>query len=159
MPETVADWQINVAADTSALRTELQRTSLVGRQFSRSMISAFEGIAVQGRSLGDVVRSLGLSLSRMVLSAAFGAHAGDGIVGELVTSAAQASADDAHGVAGTEAATAEALGECEHVLVAEGRLELGKCAERQAEAEALAVEDGIDFAAVKVGHRVSFRAR
>ena len=76
-------------------------------------------------------------------STAFRAHAGDGIVGELVTSAAQASADDAHGVAGTEAATAEALGECEHVLVAEGRLELGKCAERQAEAEALAVEDGI----------------
>ncbi len=71
MTEPVADWQINVSADTSALRTELQRTSLVGRQFSRSMISAFEGIAVQGRSLGDVVRSLGLSLSRMVLGAAF----------------------------------------------------------------------------------------
>ncbi len=71
MPDTVADWQINVAADTSALRTELQRTALVGRQFSRSMISAFEGVAIQGRSLGDVVRSLGLSLSRMVLSAAF----------------------------------------------------------------------------------------
>jgi phage-related minor tail protein len=34
------------------------------------MISAFEGIAVQGRSLGDVVRNLGLSLSRMVLSTA-----------------------------------------------------------------------------------------
>lgn len=71
MPDPIADWQINVAADTSALRTELQRTALVGRQFSRSMISAFEGIAVQGRSLGDVVRGLGLSLSRMVLSAAF----------------------------------------------------------------------------------------
>jgi phage-related minor tail protein len=71
MPETIADWQINVAADTSALRTELERTSLIGRQFSRSMISAFEGIAVQGRSLGDVIRSLGLSLSRMVLSATF----------------------------------------------------------------------------------------
>jgi phage-related minor tail protein len=71
MTEPVADWQINVSADTSALRTELQRTSLVGRQFSRSMISAFEGIAIQGRSLGDVVRSLGLNLSRMVLSAAF----------------------------------------------------------------------------------------
>ncbi len=70
MPDSVADWQINVGADTSALRAELQRTSLVGRQFSRSMISAFEGIAVQGRSLGDVVRNLGLSLSRMVLSAA-----------------------------------------------------------------------------------------
>jgi lambda family phage tail tape measure protein len=71
MAEPVADWQINVSADTSALRTELQRTSLIGRQFSRSMVSAFEGIAVQGRSLGDVVRSLGLSLSRMVLGAAF----------------------------------------------------------------------------------------
>ena len=70
MPETVADWQINVAADTSALRTELQRTSLIGRQFSHSMISAFDGIAIQGRSLGDVIRNLGLSLSRMVLSAA-----------------------------------------------------------------------------------------
>jgi phage-related minor tail protein len=70
MPDSVADWQITVAADTSSLRNELQRTSLIGRQFSRSMISAFEGIAVQGRSLGDVVRNLGLSLSRMVLSAA-----------------------------------------------------------------------------------------
>ncbi len=70
MPENVADWQISVSADTSALRTELQRTELVGRQFSRSLISAFEGIAVQGRSLGDVVRNLGLSLSRIVLSAA-----------------------------------------------------------------------------------------
>ena len=71
MPDNVADWQISVSADTSALRTELQRTALIGRQFSRSMISAFEGIAVQGRSLGDVVRSLGLSLSKMVLNAAF----------------------------------------------------------------------------------------
>lgn len=70
MPDSIADWQITVAADTSSLRSELQRTSLIGRQFSRSMISAFEGIAVQGRSLGDVVRNLGLSLSRMALSAA-----------------------------------------------------------------------------------------
>ena len=71
MPDdSIADWQISVSADTSSLRNELQRTSLIGRQFSRSMISAFEGIAVQGRSLGDVVRNLGLSLSRMVLSAA-----------------------------------------------------------------------------------------
>lgn len=65
------EWQINVVADTSSLRNELQRTSVIGRQFSRSMISAFEGIAIQGRSLGDVLRSLALSLSRMVLSAAF----------------------------------------------------------------------------------------
>jgi phage-related minor tail protein len=71
MAETVDDWHINVTADTSALRQELQRTSAVGRQFSSAMISAFNGIAIQGRSLGDVLRNLALSLSRMVLSAAF----------------------------------------------------------------------------------------
>jgi phage-related minor tail protein len=71
MPDTADDMQINVTADTSALREELQRTSAVGRQFSRAMISAFDGIAVQGRSLGEVLRNLALSLSRMVLSAAF----------------------------------------------------------------------------------------
>ncbi len=71
MPDTADDMQINVTADTSALREELQRTSAVGRQFSRAMISAFDGIAVQGRSLGEVLRNLALSISRMVLSAAF----------------------------------------------------------------------------------------
>lgn len=70
MPDSIADWQITVAADTSSLRSELQRTASIGRQFSSSMISAFEGIAIRGRSLSDVVRNLGLSLSRMVLSAA-----------------------------------------------------------------------------------------
>jgi phage-related minor tail protein len=70
MADDVTDLQINVTADTSSLRDELQRTSVVGRQFSRAMISAFEGIAIQGRSLGDVLRNLGLALSRMVLSAA-----------------------------------------------------------------------------------------
>lgn len=71
MPDTVADWQVTVSADTSALRDELQRTSLIGRQFSRSLVTAFDGIALRGRSLGDVIRNLGLSLSRMALSAAF----------------------------------------------------------------------------------------
>ena len=71
MPDTADEWQINVTADTSSLREELQRTSAIGRQFSRSMISAFDGIAIQGRSLGEVLRNLALSLSRMVLSAAF----------------------------------------------------------------------------------------
>ncbi len=70
MADETTDWQVNVTADTSSLREELQRTSAVGRQFSRAMISAFDGIAIQGRSLGDVLRNLGLALSRMVLSAA-----------------------------------------------------------------------------------------
>lgn len=65
------EWTVNIDADTSALRRELDRTSLVGRQFSRSLVTAFEGIAIQGRSVGDVLRQLGLALSRMVLSAAF----------------------------------------------------------------------------------------
>lgn len=69
--QNAENWVINVDADTSSLRQELTRTSLVGRQFSSSLIKAFEGIAIQGRSVGDVLRQLGLSLSRMVLSAAF----------------------------------------------------------------------------------------
>jgi hypothetical protein len=77
-----------------------------------------------------------------------GAHAGNGVVGDLVAGATKTSADDAHRIARAEAAACEALGECEHVLVAEGGLELGKGAERQTEAKRLSVEDGIDLAAV-----------
>ena len=66
--------------------------------------------------------------------------------------AAQARADDALGIAGGEAAVLEALGQRQHVVVAEGVLELGERAKREAEAERLAVEARLDLAAVGVGH-------
>ncbi|MFN3867615.1 MAG: phage tail tape measure protein [Hyphomicrobiaceae bacterium] len=64
------EWIVRVSADTSALTRSLTDAEYLGRRFSASLVDAFEGIAVKGRSLGDVLRSLALSLSNMVLKAA-----------------------------------------------------------------------------------------
>ena len=64
------DWIVRVSADTSALTRSLTDAEHLGRRFSASLVNAFEGIAVKGRSLGDVLRSLALSLSNMVVKAA-----------------------------------------------------------------------------------------
>lgn len=71
MDEPIANWTVAIDADTSAFRTEMTRSTDIGRQFGAALGRSFEGLAIQGRSLGDVVRSLGLSLSRMTLNAAF----------------------------------------------------------------------------------------
>ena len=42
-----------------------------GRQFSASLTTAFTGLVVKGRSLGDTIDTLALSLSRIALGAAF----------------------------------------------------------------------------------------
>ena len=85
--------------------------------------------------------------------AAVGLHAGDGVVGDVVAGAAQAGGDDALGVAGGETPRLEALGQRQHVVVAEGVLKLGERAKREAERVGPAVEAGLDLAAVGVGHR------
>lgn len=64
-------WTVQVDADTTALQTELRAAASLGRQFSNSLISAFEGIAVKGRSVADVLKGLALRLSDLVLKAAF----------------------------------------------------------------------------------------
>lgn len=64
-------WTVAIDADTSALQAELRTASNLGRQFSRSMVSAFEGIAIKGRSVGDVLKGLALRLSDLVVRAAF----------------------------------------------------------------------------------------
>lgn len=64
------EWIVRVSADTSALTRSLTDAEHLGRRFSASLVNAFEGIAVKGRSLGDVLRTLALSLSNMVLKAA-----------------------------------------------------------------------------------------
>jgi phage-related minor tail protein len=69
--EPVETWTIGFEADTSALESELLNASRLGRQFSASLITAFEGIALKGKSVGEVFRSLALNLSNLVLKAAF----------------------------------------------------------------------------------------
>lgn len=43
----------------------------LGRQFAKTMTTAFTGLAIQGKSFGDVLASLALSLSNLALGAAF----------------------------------------------------------------------------------------
>lgn len=71
MAEPVETWTVAIDADTSKLQLELANAARFGRQFSSALTNAFEGLALRGRGLGDVLRSLTLSLSRMALQAAF----------------------------------------------------------------------------------------
>ena len=57
--------------ELAGLRLQLAETSKLGNQFGAALGQAFEGLALKGKSLGDVVRSLGLSLSKIALNAAF----------------------------------------------------------------------------------------
>ncbi len=63
-------WTVVVDADTTPLQSELKAVQGLGRQFSASLVTAFDGLTVKGKSFGDVLRSLALSLSDMVLKAA-----------------------------------------------------------------------------------------
>lgn len=66
----VETWTVAVNADTSALSTELRRAAGLGRQFSSALVGAFDSIAVKGKNVGDVLRTLALRLSEIVLKAA-----------------------------------------------------------------------------------------
>ncbi len=58
-------------SSTTALKTELTQTKLVGGQFATAIGSAFEGLALKGKSLGDTVRGLAQSFSQIAFRAAF----------------------------------------------------------------------------------------
>ena len=50
---------------------ELQRVTGLGDQLGKSLTQAFEGVALRGKSLKDVVSSLGQDLSRMTFQSVF----------------------------------------------------------------------------------------
>lgn len=66
----VETWTVAINADTSALQTELRRAAGLGRQFSNALVGAFDGIAIKGKNVSDVLRTLALRLSDIVLKAA-----------------------------------------------------------------------------------------
>jgi phage-related minor tail protein len=74
MPDQVGgpqdDWTVRITADTRDFEEKLRGVGRLGSQFSNSLINAFEGVAIKGKSLGDVFKSLSLSLSNIVLKAA-----------------------------------------------------------------------------------------
>jgi phage-related minor tail protein len=74
MPQTNApidSWTIAVTADTSGFEEQMKAATLSGKQFSSALSTAFDGLALKGKSLSDVFSGLALSLSKMVLQAAF----------------------------------------------------------------------------------------
>lgn len=66
----VETWTVAVNADTSQLASELRNAASLGRQFSGALVGAFDSIAIKGRNVGDVLRTLALRLSDIVLKAA-----------------------------------------------------------------------------------------
>lgn len=66
----VETWTVAINADTSKLASELRHAASLGRQFSGALVGAFDSIAIRGRNVGDVLRTLALRLSDIVLRAA-----------------------------------------------------------------------------------------
>ncbi|MEQ1578433.1 MAG: phage tail tape measure protein [Hyphomicrobium sp.] len=66
----IETWTVAIDADTSKLKSELKSAASLGQQFSSALVSAFEGIAIKGKTLGEVFKGLALKLSELVLKAA-----------------------------------------------------------------------------------------
>lgn len=58
------------SADAKDLERSMAELERVGERFAAKMIDAFEAVAIRGKSLDGVFRSLALSLSDMALDAA-----------------------------------------------------------------------------------------
>ncbi len=71
MQEPDETWTVAVDADISGLQEQLAQATRFGRQFGFALTNAFQGVAFRGKDLGDVFRSLAMSLSRMAMQAAF----------------------------------------------------------------------------------------
>jgi phage-related minor tail protein len=67
--DQIETWNVKVTADTSDLEDKLISTSRLGRQFSNTLVSAFSDIAIKGKNVGDVFKSLALNVSQLALKA------------------------------------------------------------------------------------------
>jgi phage-related minor tail protein len=61
---------VTVLVDSEPMRQALEETARLGDAFAARLSNAFVQIAVEGKSLEDVVRSLGMSLSKIALQSA-----------------------------------------------------------------------------------------
>lgn len=61
---------VAVAADTTQFQQQIADASRLGRQFGNQLVTAFDGIAIKGKGVSDVLRGLALNLSQLVLKAA-----------------------------------------------------------------------------------------
>ena len=70
MPNTVQSTIDEIAASSDQLRSTLNDMGSLGDQFAGRLINSFEQVAVRGKKLEDVVKSLGQSLAQLALKAA-----------------------------------------------------------------------------------------
>jgi phage-related minor tail protein len=71
MNENVTTWSVGVTADLSGLRAELDKSAKFGKQFGTVLTGAFDNIVVRGRGMTDMLRNVGLGLSRLAFTTAF----------------------------------------------------------------------------------------
>ena len=71
MIEDTQDMLRQTSEEAKDVKTDLREIAQLGTLLGRSVSGAFEQIAIKGRGLNDVLRSVGLNLSQMVLKAAF----------------------------------------------------------------------------------------
>ncbi|MEL7303289.1 MAG: phage tail tape measure protein [Pseudomonadota bacterium] len=64
-------YTIDFVANTDAFERQLSNVTRLGQGFGRSLTRAFADIAIKGKGVGDVLKSLALKLSDLVLKAAF----------------------------------------------------------------------------------------
>ena len=67
----VAGLTVRVNADIEPVKKDLREAAQLGAQFGRSISTAFEDAVFKGKDLGDVLRHLALSFSRIAFKAAF----------------------------------------------------------------------------------------
>ena len=76
----------NFGAETrrtlSNVSSDYRKASAGGQSFSRSLTSAFDDVALRGKSLSDTLKKLALNLSQLVLNNAFNSI-GSSIIGSL----------------------------------------------------------------------------
>lgn len=70
MPSTIQATTAEIAASSEQLKRSLTDMESSGEQFASRLINSFEQVAVRGKKLEDVVKSLGLSLAQLALNAA-----------------------------------------------------------------------------------------
>lgn len=81
------------ARTLSSVTSDYRRAASGGRDFGRTLTSAFDDVALRGKSLSDTLQKLALNLSKLVLNSAvnsIGSSVGGsiaGMIGSLVASA------------------------------------------------------------------------
>ncbi len=70
MPTTIQSATAEIAASGEQLKLSLDAMGSLGDQFASRLINSFEQVAVRGKKLEDVVKSLGQSLAQLALKAA-----------------------------------------------------------------------------------------